>query len=103
MQNKILSLLGLAAKAGRLKSGEFAAENAVKSANAFLVIVAEDASDNTKKHFKDMCSYRDIPFYIYGTKSELGRCIGKESRASIALTDEGFSKGLIAGLREVCI
>ncbi len=103
MQNRILSLLGLAERAGRIKSGEFAAEKAIKSSNAFLVIVAEDASDNTKKHFKDMCSFREIPFYVYGTKEEIGRCIGKESRASIALTDEGFSKGLIAMLQEVCI
>ena len=100
MQNKVLSLLGLAARAGRIQSGEFAAEKAVKGANAFLVIVAEDASDNTKKHFKDMCSYRNVPYYVYGTKEELGRCIGKESRASIALTDEGFSKGLKSYLRE---
>ena len=101
MQNKILSLLGLAAKAGKVQSGEFAAEKAIKSANAYLVIVASDASDNTRKHFRDMCSYRDIPFYIYGTKNELGRCIGKESRASIALTDEGIVKGLIPRLQEV--
>lgn len=103
MKNRILSLLGLATKAGRIKSGEFAVEQTIKSENAFLVIVAEDASDNTKKHFNDMCSFRGVPFYIYGTKEMIGRCIGKESRASIALTDEGFSKGLIAMLQEVCI
>lgn len=102
MRNRVLSLLGLAAKAGKIKSGELAAEKAIKSENAFLVIIAADASDNTKKHFRDMCSYRKIPIFIYGTKDELGRCTGKESRASIALTDEGFSKGLIAGLEEEC-
>ena len=100
MQNKILSLLGLAAKAGKIQSGEFAAETAIKSANAFLVIVAEDASENTKKHFKDMCEYRNISCYTFGTKSELGRCIGKESRASIAVTDEGFGNGLRSKLEE---
>ena len=103
MQDKVLSLLGLAAKAGRIKSGEWAAENAIKSENAFLVIIAEDASENTKKHFSDMCSFRGIPIYVYGSMDELGRCIGKGSRASIALTDEGFSKGLITGLQEVSV
>jgi len=95
-----MSLLGLAAKAGRLKSGEYAVEQAVKSADAFLVIVAEDASEGTRKHFSDMCRFRGVPIYFYGTKPELGRCIGKESRASIALTDEGFSKELIRRLQE---
>lgn len=93
-------MLGIASKAGRLKSGEFASEKAIKGGNAFLVILASDASENTIKHFKDMCSYRDIPLYIYGTKEELGRCTGKESRAVIALTDEGLGKSLISGLEE---
>ena len=41
--NKAVSLLGLAMKAGRLVSGEFLTEKAVKTGKAALVIVAEDA------------------------------------------------------------
>ena len=44
-----LSLAGLAAKAGKVVSGEFATEKAVKTGKAFLVITARDASENTKK------------------------------------------------------
>ena len=54
--SKVLSMLGLAAKAGKVASGEFSTEKEVKSGNACLVIVAEDASDNTKKMFRNMCS-----------------------------------------------
>ena len=50
-QNKVLSLLGLAIRGHNLVSGEFQTENAVKSGHAMLVIVAEDASANTKKFF----------------------------------------------------
>lgn len=39
-QNKILSLIGLATKAGRTVSGEFSTEKEVKSGRAALVIVA---------------------------------------------------------------
>ena len=88
--NKAVSLLGLAMKAGRLVSGEFLTEKAVKTGKAALVIVAEDASDNTKKMFTDMCTYYDVPFYIWGRKEELGTAIGREYRASLALTDAGF-------------
>ena len=49
---KILNLLGLATKAGKIASGEFAAEKAVKSGKAHLVIVSEEASDNTRKMFQ---------------------------------------------------
>ena len=43
-----LRMLGLAAKAGKVASGEFMTENSVKTGMAALVIVATDASDNTK-------------------------------------------------------
>lgn len=88
--NRAASLLGLAMKAGKLVSGEFLTEKAVKSMKAAAVIVAEDASDNTKKMFTNMCTYYEIPLYIWGKKEDLGAAIGREYRASIALTDAGF-------------
>lgn len=93
-QNKILSLIGLAMKAGRVVSGEFSTENAVKEGKACLVLVSEEASDNTKKKFQNMCTYYRVPIYLYGTKIELGRAMGKEFRASLAITDAGFSNAI---------
>ncbi len=90
-----LSLAGLAAKAGKVVSGEFAVEKAVKTGKAFLVVIARDASENTRKKFYDMCSYYQVPIYTIGSKEELGRAIGKEYRASLALTDENFSRAVI--------
>lgn len=90
--NKVLSLLGLAMKAGKIKSGEFAVEKAVKTGLAYLVIVSESASNNTKKKFGNMCLYYEVPIYHYGSKEELGGCIGKEFRASLAVIDENFAK-----------
>lgn len=88
-------MLGLAAKAGKIVSGEFMTEKALKEGRACLVLVAEDASENTKKHFRDMSDYRHVPIRFFGIKEELGRCIGKEFRASLALTDSGFAKSLM--------
>lgn len=92
---KVLSLFGLAAKAGKLASGEFQAETAVKTGTARLVVVAEDASENTKKLFHDKCSYYKIPIIIMGTKKELGHAIGKEFRASVAIIDAGFAEAVM--------
>ena len=47
-KNKVFSLLGLAMKARQLVSGEFQTQEAVKQQNAKLVIISEDASENTK-------------------------------------------------------
>ncbi len=95
MDNKrIFSMLGLAMKAGKLSSGEFMTETSVKSSQSKLVIVAEDASDNTKKNFSDMCTYYHVPLIIFGTKAMLGVAIGKEFRASLSINDEGFAAAL---------
>ncbi len=94
VQNKVLSLLGLCAKAGKITSGEFSVEKSVKKGRACLVIVAQDASDNTKKLFTNMCTHYGVPIYMVSTKEELGRSIGKEKRASVAILDEGLSRAM---------
>ncbi len=98
--DKVLSLLGLSARAGKIASGEFAAETAVKSGKAALVIVAEDASDNTKKLFHDKCSFYEVPVFDYGTKETLGHAIGKELRASVAVLDAGLANAIISHLEQ---
>lgn len=98
-RDRILSMLGLAAKAGRIASGEFSTEKAVKSGNAFLVVVSEEASENTKKMFRNMCSYYHVPMYLYAPKETLGHAIGKQYRASLAVLDEGFAANLIEKLK----
>ena len=93
--SKALSMISLATKAGKTASGEFATEKEVKTGYAELVIVATDASDNTKKKFKNMCEFYEVPIYFYGDKETLGRAMGKEFRSSLAVTDFGFAKGII--------
>lgn len=93
-ENKVLSLIGLATKAGKTASGEFLTEREVKSGKAALVIVAGDASENTKKKFRNMCDYYKVPIYFYEDKDTLGHAMGKQFRASLAVLDEGFAKGI---------
>ena len=92
--NKVLSLLGLATKAGKVASGEFSTEKSVKTGKGFLVLVADDASQNTKKKFQNMCTYYEVPLYFFGEKEMLGHAMGKEFRASLAVLDEGFAKAI---------
>ena len=93
-RNKIIGLLGLAEKAGKVRSGEFSTEKAVKDGSAWLVIVASDASENTQKHFRDMTTFYEVPMYVYGEKETLGHFIGKEFRASLAVTNEGLAHSI---------
>ena len=88
LHDRALSMLSLAAKAGKVASGEFSVEKAVKSRKA------HDASENTKKLFRNMCSFYHTPFQVYGSKEALGRAIGKTYRASLAVTDQNFAKAI---------
>lgn len=95
MENKVLSMLGLATRARKLVSGEFSVEKAVKEGKAVLVLVAEDASNNTKKLFTNMCDYYQVPMYVISNKESLGHAMGKEIRASIAILDTGFANAIM--------
>lgn len=92
--NRILSVLSLAQKAGRVASGEFAVEQSVKEGSACLVIVAEDASENTKKKMTNMTDYYEVPLSFYADKEQLGGCIGKEYRSMVAVKDPGFADSI---------
>ena len=96
--SKAMSMISLATKAGKTASGEFSTEQSVKSFKAELVIVAADASDNTKKKFQNMCEFYEVPIYVYGDKESLGHAMGKENRAMLAVNDLGFAKSIIKHL-----
>ena len=101
MRNRVFQMLGIAAKSGNVVSGEFSTEKAVKTGHAYLVIVSEEASANTNKMFTNMTDFYEVPLYVFGTKEELGRCIGKEFRASLAITDENLADAVEKKLQAV--
>ena len=101
MNDKILSLLGLAARGRNLVSGEFSTEKAVKQGKAAVVIVSCEASDNTRKMFTNMCTYYKVPICYFGNKDELGHAMGKEMRASLAIVDEGLAKAIVKQMNTI--
>lgn len=95
--NKVLSRLGLAMRAGKLASGEEIVLKAIRSGEAKLVLLAEDASGNTRKKIADKCSSYGIPLLIGFTRHELGAAVGKPERVIFAVTEQGFADMLAAG------
>ncbi len=99
--DKVLSMLGIAAKSGSIVSGEFSTEKAVKEGKAYLVIVASDASGNTQKMFSNMTEFYGVPMYRYADKETLGHFIGKEFRASLAVTNEGLARSIEEKIKQI--
>ena len=53
MIERLLNMIGLARRAGKVSTGAFVCEKMIKSRRARLVILACDASENTKKAVTD--------------------------------------------------
>lgn len=92
IKDKALSLLSIAAKAGKVVSGGFMCEKAIQEGTASLIIIAEDASGNTRKKFTDKSTFYNVPCRVAGTSDMLGHRIGKQNRMVVAVTDEGLAK-----------
>ncbi len=93
-QDRVLSMVGLAKKAGKVAAGSFLAEKAVRDGRAYLLIVSEDAAQNIKKKFSNSSAYYEIDYMEYGTKESLGHFTGYENIAVVAITDAGFAKAI---------
>ncbi len=91
LNRKVMSMLSLCRSAGKIVSGELSCEKALQNSSAKLIIIASDASENTKKKFKNKSFYYNIDIAECGSKDELGKTIGKESRAVIGICDENFA------------
>ncbi|MBQ7915363.1 MAG: ribosomal L7Ae/L30e/S12e/Gadd45 family protein [Firmicutes bacterium] len=100
-EKKVLQMLSLCSKAGKVASGEFQCEDAVRRGTACVVLVSGDASDNTCKKFSNKCEFYEVPFYkLSCDKEDLGRAIGKEKRSCVAVTDGGLAGALLKNLKE---
>lgn len=99
--NKLLNLLGLAKKAGKLEVGEEPTGAAARAKDARILLIASDAADNSfrrLRHFAEAgaCLYAALPC----TKDELGRAVGRTSCAMVAVTDIGFAEAIAKKLAE---
>ena len=92
---KILGILGLAAKSGKVISGMDAVCEAVQKHKARLVIVAVDTSEKSKKNIKYVCTNNHIHVIELSTIEQLSKTIGKRNKAIISITDSNFSKGIL--------
>lgn len=88
---KALSRLGMAMRAGKLATGDEGVMQMIRSRQAKLVLVANDASDNAYKKYSDKCAHYGIKIVRQFTRWEIGYSIGKAERVAVAVTDDGMA------------
>ncbi|WLR52378.1 YlxQ family RNA-binding protein [Bacillus tianshenii] len=99
-QNKWMSLLGLANRARQCISGEELVVKEIRSKRAKLVLLSEDASENTTKKISNKCTSYNIPLKKVPDRYLLGKAIGKPHRVTVAVLESGFAKKLMTLLDE---
>jgi ribosomal protein L7Ae-like RNA K-turn-binding protein len=100
MDRKIASFISISMRAGKLTTGEAGCESALRGGEAKLILIAEDASDNTKKKRVHKSFYYKSPAYIYGLKDDLSHMCGTKNRAVFAVTDGGLAAGIEKQLKQ---
>lgn len=84
----LTNAIGLAMKAGRIQSGDFAVEKLVRAGKALLLLMDDTASDNTREKYDRLCRTAQIDCMHVPA---LGACIGRPGRILAAVTDKNFT------------
>jgi len=91
---RMLNMLGLCMRAGKIISGEKACLQAIRMGGACAVILDETAAKNAVKSITDACSYHEVPL-VKTPMDELGYAIGKPGRMVAAITDPSFADRIL--------
>ena len=94
MNDKFLSLLGMARRCGKISLGHDAVISSVVKNKAKLVIISSEASERLQKEMRHACTYdgKNIPVLLTSyTTAELSSAVGSKA-AVMSLDDEGFAR-----------
>lgn len=96
----VLSLLGLAARAGAIVPGTARVREGVATDTIRCAIVASDASGNAHDKVLPLLERRGVPHAVRYDRAALGAAVGKSELSAIGITDRGFAERCVALLGE---
>lgn len=92
INNKILGLMGLSARAGKICFGTDSTIENIEKKKLKLVIIAKDSSERTKKRFFELCKIHNIHIIEFGTIEQISKSVGKVNKAVIGIKDINLAK-----------
>ena len=94
--NKFFNFLGLVKRSGNLIEGYSKCDEQRNRRNFYLVILSNDASDSTRRKFRNHCAEKEIPLIEDFSKEELGIAIGRAEIKILALKDKNMAEKLLS-------
>ncbi len=99
--DKALGMLGLAKRAGKVQTGEFLCDKAIKNGQSRLIIIASDISDKSKKAVCDACNYYGVDLIQYATAAELGNITGGGQKMVVSVNDDNFKNAVLSKIERI--
>ena len=91
INSSILSLLGLACRAGKISRQEGSNLAAIRSGKSMLLFLASDAGKTTGKRYRDKCFFYKVPLVSFCTRAELGQALGISACTAVSINDDRFA------------
>lgn len=92
--NKVLNLLGIARRAGKLVMGTDSIVNTLPSRKIKIIFIANDASNATFDKIDKKAYFYHVPVVNRFSTEELSKALGVGSIKLVGVTDEGFYKSM---------
>lgn len=96
--HKIYSMLGIARKSGNISIGFDATVADIEKNKSFLVLIASDASDKTKKNIKFVCDKYNSNYIEFGEKEIIGKSLGRKVVGVLSISDKNIASYLLNNL-----
>ncbi len=95
INRRLMNLLGIARKAGKLELGSEAVKESVRRHRAKLVLLSCDLSQRTVRSIRETAEMAGVPVGVLSVgMDEAEASLGKRAGA-IAVNDTGFAKALV--------
>jgi len=97
MQDKIITLMQFARKAGKMIHGFDACQRALNTNQLKVMIIAGDVSDRSKRTLEGINNSlrHPIPVITLGTKAELSQALGLPESGLFGISDSNFASRIV--------
>ncbi len=93
--DKLLSMVGMAVRAGKVRFGVYMTERELSSGGARLVVAAADIGNDNKKKLEHGCKSANVPLVLHSSKEELARAVGKKECVAVCICDESLARAVL--------
>jgi ribosomal protein L7Ae-like RNA K-turn-binding protein len=93
-EEKVLNLLHMCRKAGKLKFGFDSCERSCYSGYSKLILVASDLAEKQKLKMTELAEAYNVKWAEVGTKEILGEAFKLRNLGVISVDDQNFAKGI---------